>query len=121
MNPETISIQSYEELLEKMKSQEFSVSWRVTSDVGPDWIGSWREITFSMSGVTLTKTPFILTLEKNIIDRVPIPEKSKDYVIYGRGDLMLTKNLLAMEFDWEAAYPYDEAHFYADGKICIYP
>ena len=41
MSNKTITIENFEELTAKMKTMEFSVEWKVSSDIGPDWIGSY--------------------------------------------------------------------------------
>lgn len=121
MEATTISIESFEELCDKMTSMEFYVNWCVTSEIGPDWIGSYRTIDFHLDNLVLTETKFVEKLKENLIELIPIPSESKDHVITGQGDITLKDSQLEVYYDWAAAIPYQNASEYKEDKIVFYP
>jgi len=121
MSNKTITIENFEELITKMKAMEFSVEWRVTSDIGPDWIGSYRTIDFYLNDYTLNETNFCKKLKNKLIESIPIPNESKYHVITGDGDITLKEKQLEIYYDWEATIPYDNPSESKEGKILFYP
>jgi len=121
MSDNSIIIESFEELSNKMKIMEFSVQWTVTSDIGPDWIGSSRTIAFYLDDFVLSETRFCEKLKDNLIKSIPIPSESKNHVITGHGDITLKKNQLEIYYNWDASIPYENPDKSEEGKILFFP
>lgn len=108
MNESFIDINNSRELHQKMKSMDFFVEWRVTSDIGPDWIGSFREINFYLDDFMLKENQFCKELKEKLIQIIAIPSESQDHVITGEGDITIDGNSLMLDYSWEAAIPYQD-------------
>lgn len=121
MDESIITIEDFESLIEKINTKEFWVKWKVSSDIGPDWIGSVRTINFYVDEYKLEETEFCKDLKNRLIQLIPIPETSKDHVITGHGDITLKKNCLEIHYDWDATIPYDEPSEEKEGKMVFYP
>ena len=121
MNNSTISIKDFKDLILKMKAMEFSVQWRVTSDIGPEWIGSSKTIDFYLDDYVLNETEFITRLKKALSKRVPIPNESKDHVITGEGNISLENNQLKLHYSWEKTIPYSYPSDHKEGKVVLCP
>ncbi len=121
MSNKTITIDNFEELTAKMKTMEFSVEWRVTSDIGPDWVGSYRTIDFYLNEYILSETKFCESLKDKLIKIIPIPNKSKDHVITGDGYITLENKQLEIYYSWEKAIPYNNPSEYKEEKVLFYP
>ena len=59
MKDKTITVESFQALKNNMKSMGFSVKWKVTSEIGPGWIGSSRNIDFYLDDFLLTETDLL--------------------------------------------------------------
>ncbi|WP_196890101.1 hypothetical protein [Aureivirga sp. CE67] len=114
-----MKIENKETLLKIMKTEDFYVEWIVTSDIGPDWIGSYRSFEFFIGQKEIEETPFIEKISKQMIDLIKIPETSEDHVIYGEAGFFLENEQLKLNYDWYAAIPYQNADFSKAGTITI--
>ncbi len=102
-----------------MKRADFSVEWTVSSEFGPEWIGSTRTIVFFLGELRLKDTPFLNSITQVVIEGIPIPEKSEDHVITGHGDFHLKQNHLELHYTWEATIPYQNPDIYKSGTLLI--
>ncbi|MCH2196107.1 hypothetical protein [Kordia sp.] len=59
MERETMIIYNFEALKEKMQTMEFWVEWTVYSDIGPNWIGSYRKVAFVLGSYKLALLIFM--------------------------------------------------------------
>lgn len=121
MSDKFIKIEKFDKLKSLMKSMDFFVKWIVTSDIGPDWIGSTREIKFYLDEFILYETEFCKSLKYKLIDTLSIPSESKDHVIIGDGDITLKDNRLEIYYEWYAAIPYQDPDESKEGKVLFYP
>jgi len=121
MSDKVIEVESFEKLKHKMKTMEFSVQWMVTSDIGPDWIGSSRTIDFYLGDFILSETEFCKKLKDRLIESIPIPNESKDHVITGNGDIILKENQFEICYDWDATIPYQNPGKSKEGRILFFP
>lgn len=119
MSNRSISIATVQELIREMKRADFSVEWTVTSEIGPEWIGSTRTITFFLGELPLKDTPFLKAITRAVIEGIPIPEKSEDHVITGHGSFRITQNHLELSYSWEATIPYQNPDNYQSGTLLI--
>ena len=115
-----IDINCLNDLEHYIKSMTFSVEWKVTSEIGPDWIGSSREICFYLDNYQLTDNEFHSLLKSKLIERLNIPEHSKDHVITGKGELEINGTKLKLHYSWGAAIPYDYPDKRGNGTEVLY-
>lgn len=83
-----------------------SVSWSVLPEIGPDWIGSRREITFFVDGTPMAENELTNDLANRLVAGLAIPVTSKDHVISGEGDLQLNGTAIDVVYHWDKAVPY---------------
>ena len=122
MTKEKISIHNIKSLVNHMnQNQEFGVWWTVLCDIGPDWIGSSREVCFVLEGKPLSDNEFHRHLKDQLIKLANIPEKSSSHVINGEDDILLQEGKLIVEYWWTAAIPYQDPDQSGDGKGTLYP
>jgi hypothetical protein len=121
MDNNNITIENFEELKVKMQTMEFCVEWRVSPDIGPDWIGSDRTIDFYLNDYILSESEFCKSLKDKLIKIIPIPYQSKNHVITGDGDITLENQQLLVHYSWQKAIPYDNSSEYKEDKILFYP
>lgn len=121
MSDNVIEIESFEKLNSLMKSMEFSVRWLVRSEIGPGWIGSSRTIDFYLDNYILSENEFCTVLKKRLIESIPIPNKSKDHVINGYGDITLKNNQLEITYEWDSSIPYQHPSEFKEGKTIFFP
>ncbi len=119
MSNRSISIATVQELIREMKRADFSVEWTVTSEFGPEWIGSTRTITFFLGELRLKDTPFLKSITRAVIEGIPIPEKNEDHVITGQGDFHLKQKHLELQYSWEATIPYQNPDNYQSGTLLL--
>lgn len=93
-------------LLERMKTSELHVVWRVLSEYGPEWIGSRREICFMLDDAPLLETSLHGALREALVELVHIPATSADVVIEGEGEVARVGDTLELSYAWRAAAPY---------------
>ena len=110
MSDEEIIIENFQSLKQymNMKESELSVEWYVYSDLGPSWIGSWREVNFFVDGICLVENSFVERLQKYVIDAANIPSKSVDETIHGEGDISISSDTLEIKYWWDKAIPYQD-------------
>lgn len=108
MHNNNITIESFEELNTKIKTMEFSVKWVITSDIGPDWIGSTRTIDFYLDHFIWNETEFSKVLKNKLIKLLSIPSESKDYIINGHGIITPKNGKLEIHYSWDTTIPYQE-------------
>ena len=92
MERETMIIYNFEALKEKMQTMEFWVEWTVYSDIGPNWIGSYRKVAFVLGSYKLANTNFYEEIEEKLVTALKIPKTSQDLVIYGDAEILLENN-----------------------------
>ncbi|MCO7226023.1 hypothetical protein [Pleionea sp. CnH1-48] len=115
-----IRINSLNTLLQYMQKSELSVEWRVTSDIGPDWIGSTREIYFYLGSEKLDETEFHDQLKSALIKVANIPPSSEKHVIDGEGDVTIEDGFLKIKFWWSKAIPYQHSDESGSGEGVLF-
>ena len=83
------------------------VEWTVWSDIGPGWIGSRRELGFSVDGRPVPENATVSRLVNALIDGLQIPATSSDSVISGEGELRKNGSAIEVVYEWHKAAPYD--------------
>lgn len=110
---------SREELKKAFATKKLTVEWKVLCDIGPEWIGSSRDITFYLDDIPLENSEMNDWLMHTLIDVMKIPSTSKDVVITGRGEFMLQGSDLMIEYETEANIPYDDKFNFDSGTKCF--
>lgn len=98
---------SIDELKKELKNKTLTVRWKVLSEIGPEWIGSSRNITFYLDEVSLEDSDFCHFMTGKLIEVMEIPSTSKDEVITGYGIFMLRDSELIIQYETESNIPYD--------------
>ena len=107
-NPETIDVPDLEAFARLVEQDKVGVYWLVRSEIGPEWIGSWRELNFFVDGIPVADNELTKRLADALIDGLAIPATSQDHVIRGEGELQLNGNSIEVVYDWSKAVPYDD-------------
>ena len=97
---------TYNDLMTQLNTTELTVEWEVLSDIGPNWIGSIRQLKFCFENTPVETTGIFKQLENNIIERLAIPERSADTVINGHGKISLKNKTLKLDYEWDEWIPY---------------
>jgi hypothetical protein len=108
-----------EELKQELKTKKLSVKWKVSSDIGPEWIGSKREVLFYLDSEPILDNSIHSFLEEILIDKLNIPTTSVDDNINGEGDLFILKNDLQIKYSISYTVPYDYPHKYDNGQVIL--
>jgi hypothetical protein len=90
-----------------VEQDRVGVGWTVYSDIGPEWIGSRRELTFYVDGRPASNNATISRLGDLLIEGLQIPATSSDFVIYGEGDLRKNGSAIEVIYYWYKTIPYD--------------
>lgn len=107
------------ELKEALNSKELRVEWSVRCKIGPEWIGSEREISFYLNDQVLGDSPIHEMLIYALIKSVNIPDTSEVYMIKGEGELRIADNSLVVHYQMEYNIPYDTEFKYETGSAII--
>jgi hypothetical protein len=110
---------SMEELKKELATKTMTVEWKVLCDIGPDWIGSSRKITFYLDKLPLENSEFSNFLIERLTDVMKIPSTSEDYVIKGNGKFILQGSELMIKYETEANIPYDDKFNFDNGTKCF--
>lgn len=116
---EEIEIRNSSELLKLMESEKLYVEWSVTSDIGPDWIGSETEIDFYTDHHCLVENSFIVGLSESVKKSVELPETGGDRIIRGEGVVNLKNGQLHLQYSWSSEYPYMNPDKFGKGEVTI--
>ncbi|MNS58592.1 hypothetical protein D3C86_572420 [compost metagenome] len=108
-----------DELKNELISNTLSVKWKVSSDIGPNWIGSNREICFYKNSKPIDENLAYSFLKESLIEKLNIPEKSEDDTIEGWGDLFMLDNDLIIKYRISYTIPYDYPHKYENGEVIL--
>lgn len=111
-----IEIRSWKELLVSIEKEELSAEWKVRSRIGPEWVGSRREIVFYIGDQSLGKCSLHEELKKRLICVVGIPESSENEVIDGEADFELSGSTIQVDYLWTKAAPYEDPSFSQKGN-----
>lgn len=99
---------SIEELKKELQSKTLAVRWKVLSQIGPEWIGSSRNITFYLDKAPLEDNDFCHFMANKLIEVMEIPSTSEDHILTGNGIFILQGADLIIEYKTEAVIPYDD-------------
>jgi hypothetical protein len=108
-----------DELIRELIGNTFSVEWKVSSDIGPEWIGSNREVCFYKNSKPLDDNLFHSLLKETLVEKLNIPEKSEDDIIEGDGDLFMSGNEIKIKFSISYTVPYAYPHKYENGEVIL--
>lgn len=108
-----------DEIKNEVISNTLSVRWKVCSDIGPNWIGSNREICFYKDSKLIDENLVYSFLKESLIEKLNIPEKSEDDTIEGDGDLFMSDNNLLIKYTISYTVPYDYPHKYENGEVVL--
>ena len=108
-----------DKLKQELKTKKLSVKWKVSSDIGPDWIGSKREVCFYLNSEPIIDNSIHAFLKEILIDKLNIPEKSEDDNIDEEGDLFILENDLQIKYSISYTVPYDYPHKYDNGQVVL--
>jgi hypothetical protein len=108
-----------DELKNEVISNTLSVKWKVRSDIGPNWIGSNREIYFYKNSKPMDENLAYSFLKESLIEKLNIPEKTEDDTIEGEGDLFMLGNDLLIKYTISYTIPYDYPHRYENGEVVL--
>lgn len=106
-----------EEFKQELVINTFSVKWKVRNEIGPEWIGSSREICFYKNSKPIEDNLIHTFLKNTLIEKVNIPEKSEDDIIEGEGELVVLGNQITVKFRISYTTPYAYPHKYENGKV----
>lgn len=107
------------DLIKKLSGREIEVEWTVTSDIGPDWIGSTTEIVFYLDNCKLKNNEFLLRLIESLKAKVGIPETGGDRIINGEGIITTIGNDIHLKYYWSSCYPYMDADKRGNGETVL--
>jgi hypothetical protein len=102
-----------------LRTQLLTVMWQVNPEIGPDWIGSSREICFYWDDEQLQENELFEYLKQCLLAAVCIPETSKDDIIDGEGDLFIENNNLMINYTAQYSKPYAYTHAVKNGKVLL--
>lgn len=108
-----------EELKKNLNSKKLSVKWQVSSDIGPSWIGSKRDICFYLNSEPISDNSVHSYLKDCLIEKLNIPETSEDDTIEGDGDLFMVGNNLIIKYAISYTIPYSYPHKYENGEVIL--
>lgn len=108
-----------DELINELTSNKISVKWEVRSEIGPEWIGSKREICFYRNAKPMDDNLAHSFLKESLIEKLKIPEKSKDDIIEGEGDLFVLGNNINITYTISYTIPYDYPHKHENGEVIL--
>lgn len=117
---EQIAITNTLQLLEKLRFQELEVEWTVTSDIGPEWIGSSTEINFYFGNCSLTRNEFLQSFENALKEAMTLPEIGGERIISGEGIIFTENDELKIKFQWFSCLPYMDPDEHGNGEAVIY-
>ncbi len=114
--PDSVTIESLEQFSRLLRTSTVGVFWSVHCEIGPDWIGGGRDVELLCDGKHLSGE-FCDRLISAIIAAASIPGDSDDSVISGEGEISCCDTKLILEFEWNAAVPYDFPHDSGHGRV----
>jgi hypothetical protein len=106
---------SIEELKKELESKTLTVKWKILSAIGPNWIGSSRNITFYLDKLPFEGSDFYNFMTDKLIDVMEIPSTSEEQVITGYGIFILQDSDLIIQYETEANIPYDDKFNFENG------
>ncbi|MFH6996153.1 hypothetical protein [Flavobacterium sp. FlaQc-48] len=106
---------SIEELKKELENKTLTVKWKVLCDIGPDWIGSSRSITFYLDKLQFEDSDFCNFMTDKLIEVMEIPSTNEDHVIKGFGVFILEDSDLIIQYETEANIPYDDKFNFENG------
>lgn len=106
---------SIEELKKELENKTLTVNWKVLSEIGPNWIGSSRNISFYLDKLPFEPSDFCNFMTNKLIEVMEIPSTSKDHVIEGFGVFILEDSNLIIQYETEANIPYDDNFNFENG------
>lgn len=112
---------SIEELKKELENKTLTVHWKVLSDIGPNWIGSSRNITFYLDKLPFEDNDLCDFLTDKLIEVMEIPSTSEDHVIKGFGNFILEDSDLIIQYETEANIPYDDKFNFQSGRKTFMP
>lgn len=104
-----------EQLGRELADKELTVRWEVLCDIGPNWIGGSRSITFYLDKSPLEDKELSTLLTSRLIEVLDVPDKSEDFVINGYGKFFIQGADLMIQFKTEANIPYDDKFYFDKG------
>lgn len=107
------------ELREELKSKKMTVKWKVRCELGPEWIGSKREVCFFLNNQTLGDDLIHEMLIDLLIKKINIPLTSEDYMIKGEGELSILNSNLVIDYRIEYNIPYHLEYKYKKGQAIL--
>ena len=106
---------SIEEHKQELENKTLTVNWKVLCDIGPDWIGSSRNITFYLDKLPFEENDFCNFMTDQLIEVMEIPSTSEHHVIKGFGKFILEGSDLIIQYETEANIPYDDKFDFESG------
>ncbi|MCR9200198.1 MAG: hypothetical protein NXI04_16305 [Planctomycetaceae bacterium] len=106
---EAIRVADLISLAQLVEEDKVGVSWTALSEIGPEWIGSRRKVTFFVDGTPLAENEVTCQLADRLITGLGIPATGKDHVISGEGNLRLNGTVIEVLYDWDKTVPYDDS------------
>lgn len=110
---------SKEELKKELTSKVITAGWEVLCDIGPNWIGSRRNIAFYLDESPLEESDFISFLIERLIEVMEIPSYSEYHVIKGSCTFSLNGSDLILEYETVTNIPYDDK-FNLDNGVKVF-
>lgn len=107
------------ELKKELATKTMTVEWKVLCEIGPEWIGSSRKITFYLDKTPLKNSEFNDFLIESLINVMQIPSTSEEHVIKGYGKFILQGSELIIKYETEANIPYDDKFNFDNGTKCF--
>ena len=107
MSEQPTEVRDLETLVGLVDQDRISVDWTVNCEIGPEWMGSNRALTFYVDGNPIAENPLTQRLANALVDALSIPATSKDHVISGEGDLRRRGTVIEIVYDWNSTIPYD--------------
>lgn len=114
----TIEVKTLEELYKFISKKDFFVRWKISSDIGPGWIGRKKEVSFYFDRILLKENSFLKELKGSLIKLLEEEDlmQYNDHVIIGKGIIILENNYLKISYDWEGTIPYQYSDIKGKGE-----
>ncbi|WP_125931878.1 hypothetical protein [Thiosocius teredinicola] len=117
--PKEIEISNKSELLEHLAGRSIEAEWVVTSDMGPEWIGSKTEFSLYLGEFRIKECTYIRGLKAALKGAIGVPETGGDRIISGEAEITATGQQLNVEYCWSSCVPYMDADRTVKGEVSL--
>ncbi|WP_254510482.1 hypothetical protein [Anatilimnocola floriformis] len=119
MSDQFIFVADFADFCRLVDENRVGVSWTVYSEIGPDQIGSYRVVQFSVDGIRVAEDATMTPLVERLITALSLPASSEDLVLSGEGSLRRNGNEIEVDYDWFNAAPYADPVDHGSGVFTL--